>query len=200
MALGIFTFDFAALINSLAHIIDPAEPEIPAAPAPPADGTSLAQTAEVLQDAAAAGADAEKILDDILLATALSNAVVTTISPDEILKKENKPQTNPPPGDDSSLVTITLLPPPILTGKEDEALRQLIRSLQTSVIHSYQSTDIISENFSHNIVSNCLQKDALDDSESKPDNLLEEKKRNELRLRELQEELRRAMLRNNSSV
>jgi hypothetical protein len=202
MALNIFSFDLAALINSVANIINSPAPEVLPMTGSSAVDASLAKTTEVLKNSS----EAEEIIDDLLMTAAMTNAVTPPVSPDEIFNRENQTidnsssDDNSAPSIDDPLVTISINPPPILSGNEDEAMRQLIRSLQTSVMHSYQSTDIIHENVSHNNVANCLKKDDLDDSENKPDNLQEEKRRNEIRLEKLREELRRAILKNNSNA
>jgi hypothetical protein len=201
MALNIFSFDLAALINSVANIINSPAPEVLPTTGPAPDA-SLAKTTEILRNSS----EAEEIIDDLLMTAAMTNAVTPRISPDEILKRENKSLDNSSSGDDpslgadDSLVTISVIPPPIYSDDEDEVIRQLIRSLQTSVMHSYQSTDIIHENVSLNNVTNCLKKDGSDDSENKPGNLQEEKRRNELRLEKLREELRRTILKNNTNA
>jgi len=182
MSLGIFSFDLAALINSLSDFIEISEPEILGAENP----ESLEKTAEVLQNSAVSQA----ILDDVLMAAAL-NSTITSIITTERAKKE----TAAPPA--KPLVRAA-------SGTLDEETRreieQLIKSLQTSVIYNYRSSDIIDETVSLNRVTNFPNREIPEDTETNIEKLREERERELRKLETLREELKRAMLKNSSDV
>lgn len=180
MSLGIFSFDLAALINSLSNFIETSEPEnIPANLEP-----TLDKTEDVLQNSTAT-ADAK--IDDILMAAALESAITSVIS------IENT--KNPAP------LTSTSKPPvPISTLDEEtkKEIERLIKSLQTSVIYNYQSSDIIDENVSLNNTRNFPRRNFREDSDNR--GVEQNRKSEEQKLELLREELKKSIMRNNSDV
>jgi hypothetical protein len=184
MSLGIFSFDLAAIIDSLSNFIEFDEPESTTA----SGEVSLDKTEDVLQNANAAAA----IIDDVLVAAALNSAVTAVITSAETAKKE--------------IPTVKITPPPVRTPavKLDEETRReierLIKSLQTSVIHNYQSTDIIDEAVSLNNVANFPERKLREDSDDRREAVEQQKKREEHKLDLLREELKKAILKNNSDV
>jgi hypothetical protein len=187
MSLGIFSFDLAAIINSLSNFIDNPEQF---ADEPINSNPSLDVTADILQNTTAA----ESVIDDILMATALNNVVTSVILQTENIKKESANTKNSMPKPAIRIPSITL---------DDETKReieQLIRTLQTSVIHNYQSSDIIDETVSLNNVANFPKKEIPTEPENNTDKIQEEKKRAENKLQLLRDELKKAMLKNSSEV
>jgi len=184
MSLGIFSFDLAAIIDSLSNFIEFDEPESTTA----SGEVSLDKTECVLQNANIAAA----IIDDVLVAAALNSAVTAVITSAETAKKE--------------IPTVKITPPPVRTPavKLDEETRReierLIKSLQTSVIHNYQSTDIIEEAVSLNNVANFPERKLREDSDDRREAVEQQKKREEHKLDLLREELKKAILKNNSDV
>jgi hypothetical protein len=183
MSLGIFSFDLAAIIDSLSNFIEFDEPESTTA----SGEVSLDKTEDVLQNANAAAA----IIDDVLVAAALNSAVTAVITSAETAKKE---------------IPTVKITPPVRTPavKLDEETRReierLIKSLQTSVIHNYQSTDIIEEAVSLNNVANFPERKLREDSDDRREAVEQQKKREEHKLDLLREELKKAILKNNSDV
>jgi hypothetical protein len=183
MSLGIFSFDLAAIIDSLSNFIEFDEPESTTA----SGEVSLDKTEDVLQNANVAAA----IIDDVLVAAALNSAVTAVITSAETAKKE---------------IPTVKITPPVRTPavKLDEETRReierLIKSLQTSVIHNYQSTDIIEEAVSLNNVANFPERKLREDSDDRREAVEQQKKREEHKLDLLREELKKAILKNNSDV
>jgi hypothetical protein len=186
MSLGIFSFDLAAIIDSLSNFIETGEPET----APSNNEISLDKTAAVLQNASAA----DSVIDDVLMAAALNSAVTSVISSTEIVKKEST-------GEKNMTAKPTVRPAP---GTLDEATRKeierLIKSLQISVIHNYKSTDIIDESVSLNTVLNFPKRKLPDEPDNNSENVEQQKKREESKLLRLREELKKAILKNNAEV
>lgn len=187
MSLGIFSYDLMALINSLSDFIEASE-EIDVDPAD--IDASLDKMTEVLQNTTGANS----IIADALMATALENVVTTIISSTENVKNETVTPKPPTP------LPIVRVPSVTLDAATKKELEQMIKSLQTSVIHNYKSTDIIDESVSLKNVANFPRRNIREDSEKKPDTIQDEKKRDEKKLLLLREELKRAMMRNNSDV
>jgi hypothetical protein len=187
MSLGIFSFDLAAIINSLSNFIGTTEQF---ADEPVANESSLDKTTDILQNSPVAGS----AITDILMADALKNVVTSIISQTEPVKKET---ANPKIATPKPAIRI---PSVTLDDETKKEIERLIRSLQTSVIHNYQSTDIIDENVSLNNVANFPRREIPKDTENKADKIQEEKKREEGKLQSLRDELKKAMLKNNSEV
>lgn len=182
MSLGIFSFDLAALINSLSDFIEISEQEN----TPANLETTLDKVEDVLQNSTAS---ADSKIDDILMAAALESTITSVIS------TENAKKENPAP------LTSTSKPiAPISTLDEEtrKEIERLIKSLQTSVIYNYQSTDIIDENVSLNNTRNFPRRNFREDSENK--DVEQERKRESFRLEMLREELKRSIMKNNSDV
>ena len=182
MSLGIFSFDLAAIINSLSNFIATDD-----ASAAAAVEMSLYKTEDVLQMAAAS----DTLIDDVLMAAALTNAVTSVIS--EAAKRESSTE--------SPAVQKT---PARAAGALDEETRKeierLIKSLQTSVIHNYKTTDMIDESVSLTTVSNFARRNLREDTDDRKESTERQKKSDEQRLETLREELKRAILKNNSDV
>src|SRR5215211_2603702 len=122
MSLGIFSFDLAAIINSLSNFIDISDAEN----LPAADEISLAKTEDVLQNASLS----DSVIDDALMA-ALTSAVTSVISTSAEAAKSDieKPASSKP----SSRTT-----PAPLDEETRKEIERLIKSLQTSIIHNYK--------------------------------------------------------------
>ncbi|HEY8561497.1 MAG TPA: hypothetical protein VIL74_14065 [Pyrinomonadaceae bacterium] len=185
MSLGIFSIDLAALINSLSDLIEVADPD------PAQFETSLEKAEDVLQSVTAT----ETIIDDVLMAAALSSAVTSVIAAAETaVKNEPDGQSAAPPKTAAQKKSAPL---------DEETRREierLIKSLQTSVVHNYKSSDIIDETVSLNTIANFPKRKTGEEPGERRDAAAERKKSDERRLEMLRAELRRAMLRNNSSV
>jgi len=186
MSLGIFSFDLAAIINSLSNFIDTGEPEIALANSE----SSLAQTADVLQNAAAA----ESIIDDVLMAAALNSAVTAVISTTKISPKENSQEKN------TSSKSPVRTPSVTLDAETRTEIERLIKSLQISVVHNYKSTDIIDETVSLNTVANFPHRKLREEPRERNEAVVQQKKREDFKLELLREELKKAILKNNSDV
>ena len=183
MSLSIFSFDLAALINSLSNFI-----EITEAGNPPVNlETTLEKVEDVLQNSTAS---AESALDDVLMAAALNSTITSVMTAAEPVKKENPPAKTP------------AVPVRVSTLDEEtrKEIERLIKSLQTSVTHNYRSSDIIDESVSLNRVANFPQRVLRENSEKKNENAEQDRKREAQKIELLREELKRAMLRNNSGV
>jgi low affinity Fe/Cu permease len=183
MSLGIFSFDLAALINSLSNFIDISQPETI-----PADlETTLDKTEDVLQNSTATAAHSK--IDDILMAAALESTITSVISTEST--------KNPAP---LSSTSKPLVPTVTLDEETKKEIERLIKSLQTSVVHNYQSTDIIDETISLNNARNFPRRNFREDSESKKEGVRQERKSEEHKLEMLREELKKSILKNNSDV
>ncbi len=186
MSLGIFSYDLAALINSLSNFIETTEQEnIPAILE-----TTLDKVEDVLQNSTLA---ADSKIDDILMAAALESTITAVIS------TENAKKENPAP-----LTSTSKLPVRVPTVALDEETRKeierLIKSLQTSVIHNYQSTDIIDETVSLNNARNFPRRNFREDSENKKEGVEQDRKTEDRKLELLREELKKSIMKNNSDV
>jgi hypothetical protein len=193
MSLGIFSFDLQALINSLTNMINTIQTDV----APANENTSLDRTTEVLQNTTVTDGK----IDEAQMATALENVITTVMLSAENAKKE--PVDTKTTVSNSTVVAPKPLikPMPVtLDDKTKTEIEELIKSLQTSVIHNYQSTDIIDESVSLNNIVNFKSKNIFDDSDDKKDNVQEQKKREEIKLQLLQDELKKARMKNNSEV
>jgi len=183
MSLGIFSFDLEALISSLSCYFETAEPE----PLPAGDETSLEKTEDVLEGVFAA----EAKINDSLMAAAI-NSTVTSVMATETVK-------NPAPSSPTTKTPVRV-PSPTLDERKKKELEDLIRSLQTSIVHNYRSTDIIDEMVSLNNVANFPKREIPKDLENSSDKLREQRKLEDRKLENLRDELRRAMIKNNSDV
>jgi hypothetical protein len=193
MSLGIFSFDLQALINSLTNMINTIETDV----APANEDTSLDRTAEVLQNTTVS----DSKIDEAQMATALEKVITTVMLSAENAKKQSV-ELKTTVSNSTVIAPKPLIKPMPVT--LDEATKReieaLIKSLQTSVIHNYQSTDIIDESVSLNNIANFKTKNIFDDSDDKKDNIQEQKKREETKLQMLQDDLRKARMKNNSEV
>jgi hypothetical protein len=177
MSLGIFSFDLAAMIDSLSNFLDLA------ATSPDESRSSLDKTEEVLQNASV------EAIDGALMA-AINSANASVVS--EILKKENlteKTISNP---------AVRSLPV-TLDEETRREIERLIKSLQTTVMHGYQSTDIIEETVACSNVVNFPRRKTSEDPEN-TEEFVERRKTETRKLEVLREELKRAMMKNNSEV
>ena len=169
----------AAIINSLSNFIATGEQET--APIK----VSLDKTEDVLQNASAA---VDSVIDDVLMAAALNNAVTNIISTKtEAIK--SSPEKIP-------------APKPAAVAFDEETrkeIERLIKSLQTSVIHNYKSSDLIDETVSLNTIANFAQRKRREDGGER-EAVEQQKKRDERRLEILREELKRAILKHNRDV
>ena len=184
MSLGIFSFDLAALINSLSNFIEAPETQNP----PAAQVTTLDQVAEVLQNSSEL---IDSKIDDVLMAAAINSTITAVITTAGEAKKENPPETMP------------TVPVPRNTLDEEtrREIERLIKLLQTSVTHNYRSSDIIDEAVSLQRVANFPRRELQrDNREKKNENIEQDRKREAQKLEILREELKKAMLRNNASV
>ena len=182
MSLGIFSFDLAAIINSLSNFIATDD-----ASAAAAVEMSLYKTEDVLQMAAAS----DTLIDDVLMAAALTNAVTSVIS--EAAKRESSTESP----------AVQKTPARAAAALDEETrkeIERLIKSLQTSVIHNYKTTDMIDESVSLTTVSNFARRNLREDSDDRKESIERQKKNDEQRLETLREELKRAILKNNSDV
>ncbi len=184
MSLGIFSYDLAALINSLSNFIETTEQEnIPANLE-----TTLDKMEDVLQNSTLA---TDSKIDDILMAAALESTITS------VIVTENTKKENPAP------LTSTSKPPvrvPTVTLDEEtkKEIERLIKSLQTSVIHNYQSTDIIGETVSLDNARNFPRRNFREDTENK--GVEQERKREERKLELLRDKLKKSIMKNNSDV
>lgn len=180
MSLGIFSFDLAAIINSLSNFVELAET------APVVNEATLEKIEDVLQDVKAE----DSKLDDILMAAALANTV-TAVMANENTKKEPLKPVAPAPKTTAPVRSVTL---------DEETRREierLIKSLQTSVIHNYRDADIIDEAVSFNSVEDFPKREMPRESENREEKLSEDRKRENQKLEKLREDLNWARLKNN---
>jgi hypothetical protein len=179
MSLGIFSFDLAAIINSLSNFIDVADD----APLTVANDATLEKIEEVLEDLKTSDSKTE----DILMAAALANTV-TPIIANESAKKEAV-----------KIAPKTFVPVRAVT-LDDETRREierLIKSLQTSVVHNYRDADIIKETVSLKNVTDFPKRETPQRRDEKSDKIREERRREDLKLESLRDDLKRARLKNN---
>lgn len=183
MSVGIFSFDLAALINSLSNFLEVSETQNPVL----IPETTLEKVENVLQNSTAS---AESALDDVLMAAALSSTITSVITTVEPIKKENPTEKTPP-----APVRVSTL--------DDETrleIERLIKSLQTSVTHNYRSSDIVDEAVSLNRVANFPKREQRENSEKRNENVEHDRKREAQKLELLRDELKKAILRNNTGV
>jgi len=179
MSLGIFSFDLAALINSLSNFIEISEQEnIP---------SNLETTLDKMEDVLQNSTVTDSKIDDILMAAALESTITSVIS--------NETAKNPAPLTSTSK---PLVPISTLDEETKKEIERLIKSLQTSVIHNYQSTDIIDETVTRNNTRNFPRRKFQEDSENR--GIEQERKREERKLELLREELKKSIMKNNSDV
>jgi hypothetical protein len=181
MSLGIFSFDLAALINSLSDIINIANDKV----APAEVKTSLDKAADILQTAIVKHSEAS----DAQMATALNSAVTSVITTLETGKNtDQKPTpTNPEP-----------LPSKVqLDDETKREIERIIQSLQTSVNFSYQSTDLINDSVYRNNVNNFLKNEMPKESDRKNTEVENEKKQQQVKENKMQEELKKAIFKHN---
>ena len=179
MSLGIFSFDLAALINSLSDIIDIANDNAASTEVK----TSLDKAADILQSAIVQNSETS----DAQMATALNSAVTSVIT-----TLENSKNT-----DQKTIPTNRDLPPSKvqLDAETKREIERIIQSLQTSVTYSYQSTDSINDNVYRNNVNNFQKKQIPQDLEHKE--VESEKRRQQLKTDLMQEELKKAIFKHN---
>ncbi|HQU86273.1 MAG TPA: hypothetical protein PKY59_24300, partial [Pyrinomonadaceae bacterium] len=223
--LSINTFDLLALIESLQNLI-PNQPETPMTDflkdSMPTE-IKVEDAIQIISDSLNTSENSVKAaLENISQAIAntetpnLNNLLPTPVSevPESdvpVSKPANLPISTPPnpaPLTDSPMSSgIGIQVSPIIsssTHKLDEATRRMIeeiaRSLQTSVIHSYQSTDIIDEGFSQTNLANSAKANSVRKSENSDQTIKEEKRRADRKNEEMREELRRARFKNSGKV
>jgi low affinity Fe/Cu permease len=183
MSLGIFSFDLAALINSLSNFINISQPETVSADLE----TTLDKTEDVLQNSTATTTAADSKIEDILMAAALDSTITSVISTENTKNPAPLTSTSKP-----------LVPTVTLDEETKKEIERLIKSLQTSVVHNYQSTDIIDETVSLNNTRNFPRRNFREDSENK--GAERERKSEEHKLELLREELKKSIMKSNSDV
>jgi hypothetical protein len=186
MSFGIFSFDLAAIINSLSNLIEIGETESASA----SSKISLEKTEDVLQNVTAT----DSIIDDVLMAAALTSAVTPIVSATETAKTEssNEKTTTSKPA--------ARVPSATLDEETRKEIERLIKSLQISVVHNYKSTDIIDESVALKTVANFPKRKPRDESDDKKEAARQPHKSEEQKLERLREELKKAILRNNAGV
>jgi len=226
MGLSINSFDLMALIESLQNLI-PNEPETPMTDFlnnPAAETVSFTEPVslkEVLQEASTSVQISEDVLkaaiETIALNTSVTEMAITNnlqITPAAELPETDTPApsapiapTAPAPTGGSTTSGIGIQMTPIIqtnNHKLDEETRriidELIRSLQLSVVHSYQSTDIIGEDVMLNTLSDSAKANKVREKDNREQSITEEKRRTDRKTEEMREELRRAILKNNTKV
>ncbi|MCD9189096.1 MAG: hypothetical protein LUM44_21950 [Pyrinomonadaceae bacterium] len=223
MGLSINSFDLMALIESLQNLI-PNEPETPMTDFlnnPAAETVSFTEPVslkEVLQEASTSVQISEDVLkaaiETIAQNTSVTEMTITNnlqITPAAELPETDTPAPSAPtasaPTGGSTTSGIGIQMTPIIqtnNHKLDEDTRriidELIRSLQLSVVHSYQSTDIIGEDVTLNTLSNSAKANKIREKDNREQSITEEKRRTDRKTEEMREELRRAILKNNTKV
>ncbi len=185
MSLGIFSFDLAALINSLSNFLEAAETQNP----PLVPETTLDNVEDVLQNS---NASVDSAIDDILMAAALNSTITSVITTAEPVKKENPPEKTPP---------VAVRVPTVEIDEETRReIERLIKSLQTTVTHNYRSSDIIDEAVSLDRVANFPKHHARENTKKKNDNVEQDRKRETQKLEMLRDELKKAIMKNNTGV
>jgi hypothetical protein len=181
MSLGIFSIDLAAIIRSLSDFVTLVDPS----GSPANMASAIDQFEGILQDAA----DSEKKIDDVLIAAALEQTITSVMA--SAVDKTKNPEPLPVPAK------------PVQSHLDDETrleIERLIRSLQTSVVHNYRSSDIIDETVSLERVQRFPRRRENEDTDVVDRRRAEDRRRDELRMQSLREEFKREMLRNNSAV
>lgn len=225
MGLSINTFDLLALIESLQNLISN-EPETPINDflnASMPTEIKVEDAIQIISDSLNTNENAVKTaLENISQAIAnsettnLNNLLLPTNSE---LPESDVPVSNPtnlpisaPPNpapltDSPTSSAIGIQVSPIIvpsTNKLDEATRRMIeeiaRSLQISVVHSYQSTDIIDEGFSQTNLANSAKANSVRKNENSDQTIKEEKRRADRKNEEMREELKRARFKNSGKV
>lgn len=229
MGLSIFSYDLMALIKSLENLI-PNEPATPTTDLTNSAliKTASGETGERLEQAFDSITQTEKISEHALMsaiasiAATASSAAETKPSaaaaekpsvveapaefPAEIIIQNPVETTTPPETGATSAITIQTVPLIDLSKnyKLDEetrrAIEEIIRSLQTSVIHAYKSTDIIDETVSLNNLANSAKANETKRADDRDQAIEEDKRRAARRSEELREDLRRAILKNHNKV
>lgn len=226
MGLSINSFDLMALIESLQNLI-PNEPETPMTDflnAPAAENVPFAEPVslkEVLQEASTSVQISEDVLkaaiETIAQNTSVTEMAITNnlqITPASELPETDTPAPSAPTAPTASAPTggsttsgIGIQMTPIIqtnNHKLDEETRriidELIRSLQLSVVHSYQSTDIIGEDVMLNTLSSSAKANKVREKDNREQSVTEEKRRTDRKTEEMREEIRRAILKNNTKV
>lgn len=182
MGLNIFSFDLTELINSFSDF-GWFSNENECAEKFSAPETALDSVEETPPRAAI-----DSITDKILSA-AIANATASSVKSDEILKTAVNIKN--PPSNRAHNHAHT---------EEQKTIEELIELLQTTVIHSYKSSDIAGENVSLNTVAAFFKKKYQTDFESNQTKLSEDQKREQAKLERMRDELKKAILKNNASV
>lgn len=182
MSLGIFSIDLAAIIRSLSEFVTLADQT----GAPPDIASAIDEVENLLQTAS----ESDKKIDDVLIAAALEQTITSVLATAD--DKTKKPST-------------VVSPPPKPTQNQlDEETRleieRLIRSLQTSVVHNYRSSDIIDESVSLERVQRFPRRRENEDSEGGDRRRTDDRRRDEIRMQALRDEFKREMLKSNSAV
>lgn len=185
MSLGIFSFDLAALINGLSNFLEAADTENP----PLNSETPIDKVEDVLQNATAF---AESALDDVLIAAVLNSTITSVMTTADTVKKENPPA--------KPTIVPVRQPTAGLNEETRREIERLIKSLQTSVTHNYRSSDIIDEAVSLSRVANFPHREFRDNSDKQNEVAEQDRKREAQKLERLRDELKKAMLKNNSGV
>lgn len=180
MSLGIFSFDFAALIRSLENRIDSGSAEV----------APLDETLENIENALEKMARDATAAAEALISAVLNSAVTPVIAAAEKTPPANHVQKAP----------ATRAGAVKLDEETRKEIERQIKSLQTSVIHNYKTTDIIDEAVSLNSVANFPKPNGREKADRKAEAFENERKRDERKLEMLRDELKRAVLKNNSSV
>lgn len=184
MSLGIFSFDLEALMNSMSWYFEITEPE----ESPVENEVSLENAEEILEKMMVS--DSKSV--DVLMETALNNTVTSVISAQTAKEAAPTSSTSKPA---PPQVTV-----PKINEKARKELEDLLRSLQTSIIHNYRSSDIIDETVSLNNVANFPKREIPKDLDNNTEKIRDERKQQERKLELLRDDLKKAMLRNNSGV
>lgn len=193
MGLSINSFDLMALIESLQSLI-PNEPETPMTDLLNDSSPASEKLTEILEDTAPSFAISEEVLQAAIDNIALRNSSAPV---SEVILDDTQTST---------ILSTQMTPmlPPLINSKMDEemrrAIQEIIRSLQTSVIHSYQSSDIIGEDFSLNNLSNSAKANRVKEAEDGEQSVKEEKRRAERKNEDMREDLRRAIFKNRNQV
>lgn len=220
MGLSIYSFDLMALIESLQNLI-PNEPETPMTDFlndPAAETVSLKEVLKEVSDSVQISEDVLKAaIENIAQNTSVTEMSITNnlqITPASELPELPTNETPAPsaptvpaPTGGSTTSGIGIQMTPIIqtnNHKLDEDTRriidELIRALQTSVVHSYQSADIIGEDVTLNTLSSSAKANKVRENDNRDQSVKDEKRRTDRKTEEMREELRRAILKNNTKV
>ncbi len=182
MSLGIFSIDLAAIIRSLSDFVNIADQS----GSPANIASAIDQVENILQDAS----DSDVKMDDIAIAAALEQTITSVLAA---------------PKEDPKKPTAVVPQPvkPVQSGLDEETrleIERLIKSLQTSVVHNYRSSDMIDETVSLERVQHFPRRHENENSDDDDRKRTDERRRDDIRLQNLRDEFRREMLRNNSAV